>query len=331
MTKFLNKKERVYDLKLTPYGHYLLSIGTFKPVYYSFLDDNVLYDGAYAGLTESQNDIHKRIKQDTSYLESFVIFRDIESGSYPSPGPINYYEVDVTPTLVTPAQDVFHFNSVIGDAYLDADAQLAPAWKVIPLNGRISTSTLVDDKNSERLPQINMTLNYTLTTEDASFNPNPNDIRDIIDVVDGIFADEKIIVFEADDALLYVDEKNTQILTENFDLEVFEILTGSGTNEKDTLQRKYFKTIIPQIEDGFMVSPVQKTVSLGDLSTGSVEYYFDVVTDAAVNEVLACRGADRFNKESYYIDIDFDCSETADPAIFTDIYGRATEPEICQS
>jgi len=47
MAKFLNKKEQVYDLKLTSYGHYLLSIGTFKPVYYTFLDDNIIYDKSY--------------------------------------------------------------------------------------------------------------------------------------------------------------------------------------------------------------------------------------------------------------------------------------------
>ena len=331
MAKFLNKKERVYDLKLTPYGHYLLSIGTFKPVYYSFLDDNVLYDGKYAGVTETQNEIHKRIKEDTQYLESFVLFRDIESGSFPTDGSLNYFEVDVTPTVVTPAQDIFHFNSVIGDAHLSADTQLAPAWKVVPLSGRISSSTAIDVKNSERTPQINMTLNYTLTTEEASFEVNPENVRDIIDTVDGAFYDNRIIVFEADDALLYVDEVNTQILTENFDMEVFEILTGSAPNEKDTLERKYFRTLIPQIENGFMVSPFQESVSPDTVTSGSVEYYFDVDTDLAVNHEIACRGASQFNKESYYIDMDIECDEDDDTAVFVDIYGQATEPEICQS
>ena len=39
MAKFINKKEKVYDFKLTPYGHYLLSIGAFKPEFYGFFDD----------------------------------------------------------------------------------------------------------------------------------------------------------------------------------------------------------------------------------------------------------------------------------------------------
>ena len=80
MAKFLNKKEQVFDIKLTSYGNYLLSIGKFKPIYYEFFDDNVLYDGRYgmytgsnapeksnAGvvLRENQNLVHKRIKEET--------------------------------------------------------------------------------------------------------------------------------------------------------------------------------------------------------------------------------------------------------------------------
>ena len=43
---FSNKKEDVIDLKLTTHGRRLLSDGVFKPVYYSFFDDNILYDAS---------------------------------------------------------------------------------------------------------------------------------------------------------------------------------------------------------------------------------------------------------------------------------------------
>ena len=78
MAKFINKKEQVYDLKLTSYGHYLLSNGTFKPAYYGFYDDNVIYDGSYVNRIEHQNDIHKRIKEETQYLEGLVLFEEVE-------------------------------------------------------------------------------------------------------------------------------------------------------------------------------------------------------------------------------------------------------------
>ena len=81
--KFLNKKEQVFDIQLTPYGKQKLSMGKFNPTYYAFFDDNVVYDieYAHAGATEAQNDIHKRIKEETAYLESQVLFNQIMSGT----------------------------------------------------------------------------------------------------------------------------------------------------------------------------------------------------------------------------------------------------------
>ena len=78
MAKFLNKKEQVFDFQFTSYGKYLLSIGSFKPYSYAFLDDNVMYDSEYAAghrratstnyCSASQNSIHPRIKENTPYL-----------------------------------------------------------------------------------------------------------------------------------------------------------------------------------------------------------------------------------------------------------------------
>ena len=41
---YFDKKEDVLDLKLTPYGRHLLSRGKLMPKYYSFLDDDVIYN-----------------------------------------------------------------------------------------------------------------------------------------------------------------------------------------------------------------------------------------------------------------------------------------------
>ena len=65
MAKFINKKEQVYDLKLTAYGRYLISIGQFVPEYYAFFDDNILYDSNYAGFPETQKHTEERILDKT--------------------------------------------------------------------------------------------------------------------------------------------------------------------------------------------------------------------------------------------------------------------------
>ena len=56
---FMDKKEEVIDIELTPYGKQLLSMGKMKPVYYAFFDDNIMYDAEYAGVTEQQNAIQQ--------------------------------------------------------------------------------------------------------------------------------------------------------------------------------------------------------------------------------------------------------------------------------
>ena len=109
MAKFLNKKEQVYDLKLTSYGHHLLSTGKFKPVYYAFYDDNVIYDIRYASGSasasiEPQNNIHERIKENTSYLEGQVLFSEVER-NINKITELDFFETDITPTMITPAED----------------------------------------------------------------------------------------------------------------------------------------------------------------------------------------------------------------------------------
>jgi hypothetical protein len=58
---FFNKKEEVLKIELTQYGKLALANGTFRPHYYAFYDDDILYDRAYASVTEVQNDIQDRI------------------------------------------------------------------------------------------------------------------------------------------------------------------------------------------------------------------------------------------------------------------------------
>ena len=67
-----------------------------------------------------------------------------------------------------------------------------------------------------------------------------------------------------------------------------------------------------------------------EITTGSVEYYFDVLADQNIEQQLACRGALDFDKSSYYIDLDFECDQEEKENVFYDIYGSVTEPEICQ-
>jgi len=58
--EFFNKKEEVIELVLTKKGRELLSYGKFNPKYYSFHDNDIIYDN---GSDEEQNSIIERIKE----------------------------------------------------------------------------------------------------------------------------------------------------------------------------------------------------------------------------------------------------------------------------
>ena len=78
---FLNKKEDVIDLELTQYGKYLVSQGKFKPTYYAFYDDDIIYDQRYAtgsGL-ETQKDIEGRILENTPTLSAQYLFHSVDN------------------------------------------------------------------------------------------------------------------------------------------------------------------------------------------------------------------------------------------------------------
>ena len=323
MAKFLNKKEQVIDFKLTSYGNYLLSQGRFKPEMYAFYDDNVIYDASYVGLTEKQNEIHERIKSNTSYIESLVLFEDVEDQNIPYTSTTGEaFAVDMDATAVNPRKDTFRYDSMIGDARLEADTQSAPAWKIVTLDGEISSSQQKDTTNDIMVPQVNMTMTYRKKIKNSSQLSS--------DQSEGnIFIDDKYIKIEPDDLMIYAEESNTILLNENFDIEVFEIDNSSG---KQKLERKRFAKNNKRIDGGFITQEYLDNYNNldTDFTTDDVEYYFEIRKDQSADHKVACKGAEIFNKQSYYIDLDFDCYNEQTPEnYYFDIYGPVTEPEIC--
>jgi len=328
--KFLNKKEQVFDIQLTPYGKQKLSMGELKPTYYAFFDDNIAYDRRYfsGSSLETQNDIHKRIKEETQYFETQVIFKQVLSGTMVAGG--TFTEV----TLPQPAS-LYTRESYIGDALLQSEEQdVAPAWKVITMQGTISSSspyltgTLDNSSKLQRernsgITQINIDVNYELRPQQSSFRISVDNARNLQDTSQ-TFADDTVVRLVSEDALIYVEELNTELLTENFDIEVFEVPQSEDTGE---LRRLYFDNQAPQVVNGMLVRSTPEVINQA-LTTSSVEYYFSIDKDYQIDPKIACKYLNQFNTEDYLIDLDFDCEEQGED-LFFDIYGRVTESEIC--
>jgi hypothetical protein len=333
MAKFIDKKERVIDFKLTNYGNYLLSIGKLKPTYYTFLDDNVVYDSEYFGRSgEAQNDVHKRIKQETQYLESLVLFEETGKNNLPATE-MNFFQSDVSPQQKNTRIDEFRFNSIIGDSFVAEDKQKVPSWKIVSLRSDITSSTASDDLNKTQIPQINITASYLKKIADVDeFNEQVinTSLASDFEAVSRTFADGKVIYLEGGAPVLYIEELNTEVLNDNFDIEIFEVQAGSTVNGEQ-LTRKYFQDKQEQIVDNLMVTANPATNAEQLITNDAIEKFFSVLVDGEVDEKTACKLAEEFNKQSFLVDLDFDCQKVTQEDLFYDIYGSETEAEICQT
>ena len=361
MTKILDKKQTVIDFELTSYGKYLMSIGEYTPMYYAFFDDNIVYDNQYNNISESQNSINERIKDNTPYIGSLTLFEDIDSGgqrlirsSMTSVPDImrtdsavgrefrfkkqdNYFLSDVTPTKYAPRKDIFRYGSSIGDAMLEAkETDTAPAWKIIVLNGEITSNSPgfeVPAHVTGNIPQINIRVEYQKEIRNANYPTRKSDQITIEDPRSAInktptFSDNHFIHLVSQDPIVYVEEVNTELLAENYDVEVF-IVTGSTVENPTRLERKYFENVDQQIVNGKMMMANPEKPYDGQLPESSVEYYFDFKKDKFADRNIVCRQLQNYNKTSYYIDLDIDCSGKPTEDTYFDIYGSQVEPEIC--
>ena len=75
---FFNKKEEVMDIQLTRFGRASLARGSFRPTFYQFFDDDILYESSAATFSEHQNDSEKRILEDTPRLKTQSITFPLE-------------------------------------------------------------------------------------------------------------------------------------------------------------------------------------------------------------------------------------------------------------
>jgi hypothetical protein len=205
---FSNKKEEVFDVQLTSEGRRLLSLGRFKPKYYAFYDDDVLYDIGYADGEEIQNLIQDRILDETQYPKTNARFKEaVEKGQ------ANF------------KSSKQNFQNIKKDIYLNespyltplgsynSQVQQAPYFDLEILsnnvNGLFTSSAQVVDNAAMTIPQLNITCSYRYfysTSEDS--------------------------VYVAEDPLFFMlKEENTQFtnFTEDFEIEVYEV-TGSAAS-----------------------------------------------------------------------------------------------------
>ena len=290
---FLDKKEQVVEVVLTPYGRKLLSQGTLMPAFYAFYDSDIIYDGRYAGLTNYQNDILPRIKDETarqSPLFNIVgvdttnskIFSSNEEG----------YRLENPTRLDIANNNCFLANSEIG-------VQNAPALNILMLKSEISSSsgTLSSSYGEMTIPQLDIDLkgitvadvlddemfDLFMPIEKAGGSFNFTTIEDTGEKIIKVYDDKTVLKVARNNIVALFTEFNSREFSSNFEMEAFlvteEKVTNKATGEDKTVitpEKLYFEEDVPNsvfhflsIESDFDVSipekePPQVTTSIYD-------------------------------------------------------------------
>ena len=188
--EFFNKKQDVIDVELTSYGKQLLSRGFFKPAYYAFSDDGVLYDQKWMSgslIKEQQSQIEPRIQENTPRLKTQSRKVGAERAIYNWTPHYTFHEGFQAGNHSQNLQDIFELseaevNEQLGKLSLKVgfaesekllESKLGtksyfnnynPAWNLLLYNGNISDSTKHYQKKDfvSLIPQINCTLEDTV-------------------------------------------------------------------------------------------------------------------------------------------------------------------------
>jgi len=270
---FLNKKEDVIDLELTQYGKYLVSQGKFKPTYYAFFDDDIIYDQRYAsgsGL-ETQKDIENRILVNTPTLSAQYLFHSVDNlemqDGYSRTNEMESEKIQQVP------EKHYALNNPIANSELATDK--APAFDITLRKGEIrrSETTISGSVNEvysiQQIPQIKVKdIKYYITVKDDD------------DFIVDRYGDGTYLGVRDDYILLEIEENNVPLNRDNFDLEVYVM------DENDKIQYPlYFSETKEMVVDGILLDE-EEQMGLGPAAADEVRYYFDILTDSAASPFL---------------------------------------------
>ncbi len=285
--EFFDKKEDVIDLELTQFGRHLLSKGQFQPVYYSFFDDNVMYDSNKAGVSENQNFSEDRIKE-TPIIKPPAAYSSLEKEFNSS------YEAYLTEhaegdfvTLQKTAEKNYLLPRSLGTS--DINKEYSPSWTVRFLKGHMSSSikhlTLEEKsggKNTLLIPQLETRSKAKMQEMTADQASAAQELLDAPSFANYIIAPGSSK--EDFTIILKLIENNAPFQKENFDIEIFEIIDQKEGNKTIQALRplRFSNSLELNNADDYYSSEVPQE----DMNYAS--HYFDILVDDEIDPNVLC-------------------------------------------
>lgn len=310
---FFDQKQEVLDIELTPYGRGLLSRGKWKPVYYAFFDDDIIYEPKYSGVNETNAESVERIKT-SPRLKSQYVFTGVEEQVEKQIEAIKQNKQMLESLLQTPKADKHFYsygrlgNSILGD-------KNSPAFKINALNGEINSTNIfqIGDKQSIRVPLIEIKdVEYKLKSiklEADQQNINPF-------FIPLQFSDGTAVEIMEDFLLLEFNESNVEDQSKNFEIEMFLVETNQTTGE-ESYQPVYFDQKFENFKNGILLDPQilssEDQIYFNDqklLNNFRAENYFDILIDNEIDKNLICKLLNKVHNgnANQYME-NYDCEE----------------------
>lgn len=330
--RFLDPKEEVYKIKITPWGKYLLTQGKFNPTYYAFFDDDIIYDSSYLESTgdslEVQNNIQDRILDGTPRFEGQTSFQGSETTLFSKfPNKLDEMFPGISEKIDDPSYSINSAESPTDNYYLQKplaksgnNTQTAPFFSINMLTGTI-LDVKIDgsgssgyfaqkgDGPSAFINQIELEIKDEITIDtnlDETITPTRDIENDELFDSFYIFQDGSKITYDKKELFLKLEEGNTEFLKENFDIEVFEIIENND-NDGNTQQSLKKLSFVKEGETA---------------NKNNVEYYFNILMDNQIDSEYYCRALalNKNKTKDIFSDNTFKCPDLEQEKFNLNIY-----------
>lgn len=324
---FKNQKEEVIEIELTSYGKHLLSKGKFRPTFYAFFDDDVLYDAEYTGTAEEQNYAQTRILEETPRLRVQTTYTGLETEIEKQIEEARTQQKKLKDSFQTTKERHYALSAPLGRSILSSD--FAPSWDVTLHGANFQQQLVVSTTEGKQvlpIPQMNLeSLDYKVKVISEEDNGDTPFGHPQTGTTNGITQEEffdngNAIMIKHKDIVIEIDELHTDSLSENYDIEIFLVEDEEGTNEEILVPLSFIRDIEDNIVNGLYVDRDAEVVNI-EVDETSVENYLNILIDKEIDIDDLCRLGYRtdYSKRGH---IKVDCGSTSGDSEMGDIYNN---------
>lgn len=308
---FFNSKEESIDIELTQHGKYLLSKGKWKPVYYEFYDDDVIYDSQYGGTSDKQAEINSRIKSSARPKTQYTFtgaeervkryLKQARDLGLPlevlesSNAELARQNLKSQDNLANIKETLFTTSLPLGNSGLDKNYY--PNIKARFIAGEISSvssslSLIGIPNNLYFLNLLDLKYKKYVDTTEENFGNLITNLQEAASRA--IFSDQSFINVENEEIFLELTELNTDSLKDNFEISLFKIDESDGKEIEISLSfiDEQEKT---KIANNVLVDNEDYNLYNENLNTGGferpefIEYFFEVNVDKEIPQNILCK------------------------------------------